>query len=207
MGGRSSIPRAQQRTAPIKRRAGPSGIPPLATISPQPRTRCGTSEKTAALQMPHSQHSYDDDLCTTKFCASPVADPVELVGQLLRPYQRPWLCPNGSHSSSIFFSSRLLHGPGNLIQDERRSKGGQEPLHGVVRDQVTGGRHARTNPHLRHKCGILWCMWGYACLTAVLFPHCPNANAMSDVCLLVQGNVVKVLLTPQLEGRHRAEPG
>ena len=75
MGGRSSIPCVQQRTAPNKRRAGPSGVPPLVTLSPQPRTRWGTSEKTAALQMPHSQHSHGDDPCATKYYASSVAEP------------------------------------------------------------------------------------------------------------------------------------
>ena len=42
---------------------------------------------------------------------------------------------------------------------------------------------------------------------AVLFPYGPNTDAMSDVCLLIQGNVVKVVLTSQLEGRHQAKPG
>ncbi len=209
MGGRSSIPCVRQRAALSNRRAGPSGVPPLVTLSPQPRTRYGAPEKAAALQMPHSQHSHGDDPCATKYCASSVAEPGAgwpVVPALpASPVLPQWLALVLGLLQQ--FSSRLLHGPGNLIQDEGRSKGGQEPLHGAIRGRIVGGRHLRTNPHLQHKCGISWCMWRYAYPTAILFPHGPNANAMSDACLLVQGNVVKVLLTPQLEGRHRAEPG
>ncbi len=39
---------------------------------------------------------------------------------------------------------------------------------------------------------------------AVLFPLGPDADTMSDVCLLVLGNIINALLTPQLESRHRS---